>query len=49
MAVYSMNALLGLIFYWIESGFEYPPSYMQEQLVKLINWRPTEARIVKKH
>lgn len=49
LVIYSMNALLGLIFHWIETGFAYPPSYMQEQLVKLINWRPTTAKIVRKH
>ncbi|MEF2966250.1 TetR/AcrR family transcriptional regulator [Paenibacillus sp. M1] len=43
--IFFMHALLGLIFHWIESGFNYPPSYMQDQLVKLINWRPSSAKI----
>lgn len=48
LVIYAMNALLGIIFHWIESGFHYPPSYMQDQLVRMINWRPYEARINKK-
>lgn len=43
LSIYSIHALLGLIFHWIESDFTYSPSYMQEQLIKLINWRPTSA------
>lgn len=37
LVVYSLRALLGLIFHWIESGFIHPPAYMQEQLVKILN------------
>ncbi|WP_435923788.1 TetR/AcrR family transcriptional regulator [Paenibacillus sp. DYY-L-2] len=48
LVIYSMNALLGLIFHWIESGYHYSPSYMQDQLVKMINWRPYAAKINKK-
>lgn len=44
LAIYSLHALLGLIFYWIESGFVHSPSYMQEQLVKIINHRPSSAK-----
>lgn len=43
-AVYAINALLGLIFHWIEGEFKFPPAYMQEQLILIINWRPREAR-----
>lgn len=43
MAVYSIHALLGLVFHWIESGFKVPPSYMQDQLIKLIHYRPRTA------
>lgn len=39
--IYSIHALLGLVFHWIEGGFKYSPEYMQEQLVLIINWRPT--------
>ncbi|OAS14104.1 TetR/AcrR family transcriptional regulator [Paenibacillus oryzisoli] len=48
MSIYSIHALLGLIFHWIESEFKYSPSYMQDQLIKLINWRPTSAKTVVK-
>jgi AcrR family transcriptional regulator len=37
LTVYSVSSLHGLIFYWIENAFPYSPSYMQEQLHKLIN------------
>ncbi|MBD2868741.1 TetR/AcrR family transcriptional regulator [Paenibacillus arenilitoris] len=47
-SAYSINALLGLVFHWIESGFKHSPAYMQEQLVKLVNWRPTTIKTVKK-
>ncbi|GMK40284.1 TetR family transcriptional regulator [Paenibacillus sp. CCS19] len=47
-AVYAIHALLGLIFHWIEGGFKYPPTYMQEQLILIINWRPREARTNRK-
>ncbi|CAN7595604.1 TetR/AcrR family transcriptional regulator [Paenibacillus sp. LjRoot153] len=46
LSIYSIHALLGLIFHWIESEFKYSPSYMQDQLIKLINWRPTSAKTV---
>ncbi|CAN7705520.1 TetR/AcrR family transcriptional regulator [Paenibacillus sp. LjRoot56] len=48
LSIYSLHALLGLIFHWIESEFKYSPSYMQDQLIKLINWRPTSAKTVVK-
>ncbi|MGO4494585.1 TetR/AcrR family transcriptional regulator [Paenibacillus sp. 2RAB27] len=46
LSIYSIHALLGLIFHWIESEFKYSPSYMQDQLIKMINWRPTSAKTV---
>ncbi|KRE98245.1 TetR family transcriptional regulator [Paenibacillus sp. Soil766] len=46
LSIYSIHALLGLIFHWIESEFKYSPSYMQDQLIKLINWRPASAKTV---
>ncbi|MFC5530078.1 TetR/AcrR family transcriptional regulator [Cohnella yongneupensis] len=48
LAIYSIHALLGLIFHWVEGGFKYAPSYMQEQLIMIINWRPSEARTNRK-
>ncbi len=48
LLIYSMNALLGLVFHWIEGGFQYSPDYMQDQLVKMINWKPTSTRINKR-
>lgn len=48
LAIYSLHSLLGLVFHWVESGFAYSPAYMQEQLVKLINYRPSVAKTVKK-
>ncbi|MBQ4900899.1 TetR/AcrR family transcriptional regulator [Paenibacillus sp. Marseille-P2973] len=48
LLIYSMNALLGLVFHWIESGFQYSPDYMQDQLVRMINWRPTSTKINKR-
>lgn len=48
LVIYSIHALLGLVFHWIESGFTYSPSYMQEQLVKIINWRPVTTRMIKR-
>ncbi|RJX37034.1 TetR/AcrR family transcriptional regulator [Paenibacillus pinisoli] len=44
MMVYSIHALMGLVFHWIEGGFQYTPAYMQDQLIKMINWRPTAAK-----
>ncbi|WP_214627081.1 TetR/AcrR family transcriptional regulator [Paenibacillus agaridevorans] len=44
MQAYSMNALMGLVFHWIEGGFQYEPAYMQEQLVLILNYRPGAAR-----
>ncbi len=43
LAIYSIHALIGLVFYWIESGFKFSSAYMQEQLIKIINWHPTVA------
>lgn len=48
LTVYSINALMGLVFHWIEGGFRYPPDYMQNQLILLLNWRPTAAKHVRK-
>ncbi|NOU86562.1 hypothetical protein GC102_12375 [Paenibacillus sp. LMG 31460] len=44
LIIYSLNALLGLIFHWVESSFKHSPAYMQEQLVKIINYHPTVAK-----
>lgn len=44
MQAYTMHALMGLVFYWIEGGFQYPPKYMQEQLIEMLNYRPTTTR-----
>ncbi|MFC4098037.1 TetR/AcrR family transcriptional regulator [Paenibacillus xanthanilyticus] len=46
LAIYSIHALLGLVLYWVEGGFAHSTSYMQDQLVKIINWRPSGARTV---
>lgn len=46
--VYSLNALMGLVFHWIEGGFAYSPAYMQEQLIQLIHYRPAEAKMVRR-
>ncbi|MGG6310304.1 TetR/AcrR family transcriptional regulator [Paenibacillus macerans] len=40
LVIYSLHALLGLIFHWIESGFAHSPSYMQEQLVRILHQNP---------
>ncbi|MDQ8734579.1 TetR/AcrR family transcriptional regulator [Paenibacillus sp. LHD-38] len=45
LAIYSLHALLGLIFHWIDSGFVHSPSYMQEQLVKILNHRPSSTKM----
>lgn len=37
MVIYSLHALLGLIFHWIEGGLVHSPSYMQEQLVRILH------------
>ncbi|MBB3113289.1 AcrR family transcriptional regulator [Paenibacillus phyllosphaerae] len=44
MATFSIHALLGLVFHWVESGFKHSPEYMQQELVKIINWRPTTVK-----
>ncbi|MFC4812640.1 TetR/AcrR family transcriptional regulator [Paenibacillus sp. GCM10023250] len=44
LVVYSIHALLGLVFYWVENDFNYSPAYMQEQLVKIIHTDPSSAR-----
>lgn len=49
LAIYSIHALLGLVFHWVESGFKHSHSYMQDQLIKLITWRPTVAKTVIRH
>lgn len=46
LTIYSIHALLGLVLYWVESGFKHSPSYMQEQLVQIINWRPTVVHTI---
>jgi AcrR family transcriptional regulator len=43
---YSLSALLGLIFHWISSGFAYKTSYMQDQLVKIINHHKGTAKLM---
>ncbi|SFF05533.1 transcriptional regulator, TetR family [Paenibacillus algorifonticola] len=43
LATYSMSAVLGLVWHWIETGFKHPPAYMQEQLVKIIHLYPNIA------
>jgi AcrR family transcriptional regulator len=45
LVIYSLHALLGLIFHWIESGFVHSPAYMQEQLVKILNQRPSSVKM----
>ncbi|WP_419872515.1 TetR/AcrR family transcriptional regulator [Candidatus Pristimantibacillus sp. PTI5] len=45
LVIYSLHALLGLIFHWIDNGFVHSPSYMQEQLVKILNHRPTSTKM----
>lgn len=47
-ATFSIHGLLGLIFHWVETGFAYSPAYMQEQLVKMIHWKPIEAKTVRR-
>lgn len=44
LANYSLHGLLGLIFHWIEGGYAHSTAYMQEQLVKIIQWHPAEAK-----
>ncbi|MCR8642903.1 TetR/AcrR family transcriptional regulator [Paenibacillus sp. N1-5-1-14] len=46
LAIYSIHALLGLVIHWVESGFKHSPAYMQEQLVKIINYHPTVTKPV---
>jgi AcrR family transcriptional regulator len=46
--IYSIHAVLGLVFHWIEGGFKYSPAYMQDQLVRIINWHPSSIMINKK-
>lgn len=43
--IYSLHALLGLIFHWIETGFVHSSSYMQEQLVKIINYHSSRIKL----
>jgi len=45
--IFSIHALLGLIFHWIESGYARPASYMQDQLVKLVTRRPLAVKTVR--
>jgi AcrR family transcriptional regulator len=49
LATYSIHALVGLIIHWVEGGFQYSASYMQEQLILLLHWRPTVAKTIKKN
>lgn len=46
--VYSVHALMGLVFHWIEGGFVYTAAYMQEQLIQLIHLKPGETKTVRK-
>jgi AcrR family transcriptional regulator len=41
---YQTSATLGLIFYWIKGNFEYPVSYMTEQLTILSNTQVTHLK-----
>jgi hypothetical protein len=43
-AIFWISGLIGLIFYWIQSEFIYTPSYIQEQLAKIVNQLPWEMR-----
>ncbi|MFD2613372.1 TetR/AcrR family transcriptional regulator [Paenibacillus gansuensis] len=43
--IYNLHAVLGLVFHWIESGFEHSPSYIQDQLIKLVSRRQADAKI----
>lgn len=45
LVIYSLHALLGLIFHWIESGYAHSPTYMQEQLVKILFHRPSRLHL----
>lgn len=45
--IYQTHALLGLTDHWIRGGFPYPPSYMAEQLLLIVKWRP--GKVVLKH
>ncbi|MFC4812904.1 TetR-like C-terminal domain-containing protein [Paenibacillus sp. GCM10023250] len=47
--IYSLHALLGIVFHWVENGFRYTPDYMQEQLVRLITKRQASAAILRTH
>ncbi|MCK8487764.1 TetR/AcrR family transcriptional regulator [Paenibacillus sp. MBLB2552] len=47
MVIYSLHALLGLIFHWIESGFIHSPLYMQEQLVRILHQQSSVKLAVK--
>jgi AcrR family transcriptional regulator len=42
--IFWISGLIGLIFYWVQSGFSYAPAYIQEQLVKIVNQFPWEMR-----
>lgn len=48
LVIYSIHALLGLIFHWIESGYVHSTSYMQEQLVKILTRSITNVKMVQK-
>ncbi|GMK49064.1 TetR family transcriptional regulator [Paenibacillus glycanilyticus] len=43
--IYNLHAVLGLVFHWIESGYKHSPAYIQDQLIKLVSWRPSDAKI----
>jgi len=45
LVIYSIHALLGLIFYWIESGYAHPAAYMQDQLLKMLQRRPSSVKL----
>ncbi|MEX2416268.1 MAG: TetR/AcrR family transcriptional regulator C-terminal domain-containing protein [Paenibacillaceae bacterium] len=38
--IYTVHALLGIAFHWIQGGFKYSPEYMEEQLLLIINSKP---------
>jgi AcrR family transcriptional regulator len=42
--IFWISGLIGLIFYWVQCGFIYTSSYIQEQLAKIVNQFPWEMR-----
>ncbi|SDO18507.1 TetR/AcrR family transcriptional regulator [Alkalicoccus daliensis] len=44
-ASYHAHAITGLIVSWVSEGFKFTPEYMNEQLIKILNFHPGSSKV----